>query len=359
MFAMYLVTAPFHESRLNWIHDPAPPPSRCLESTNTVPRSDSSANSSVTIPRNALAPIPRDSLHNSSVSDSSVPHPNNSVRSYPKHVPKHKKSENEVSAIAKRGSSAAPLSPAPPKKRRIRRRRQARRAANRNSGDVSAAPLTPDERWANQRAACPAGATQTQPEDSDPTSTRRTAVYPPSRIVGDSSANENSPFQLGMESSRIPGLYKLAIPDQQQDTPARTFRVKNSGSGTSSPPYLLPYTKPFSGRPSGSSMTGPTREAGEALRPGPGIVYPLLPRAHRPDTSVTVDAALPEPATFQRQDLPPTVVEIGSPRRPLLPGDALPGGPAENADATALLRYSGHPSAHLLVGIGMTKVTIV
>ena len=152
-----------------------------------------------------------------------------------------------------------------------------------------------------------------------PTSTRRTAVYPPSRIVGDSPANENSPFQLGLESSRIPGLYKPAVPDQQQDTPARTFRVKNSGSGISSPPYLLPYTKPFSGRSAGSLMTGPTREAGEALRSRSGIVYPLLPRAHRPDTSVTVDAALPEPAAFQRQDLPPTVVEIGSPSQPQTP----------------------------------------
>ena len=108
----------------------------------------------------------------------------------------------------------------------------------------------------------------------------------------------------------------VVIADPQQDTQARTFRVKNSGSGTSSPPYLLPYTKPFSGRPSGSYMTGPTREAGEALRSGSGIVYPLLPRAHRPDTSVTVDAALPEPAAFQRQYQPPTVVEIGSPTQP-------------------------------------------
>ena len=57
-------------------------------------------------------------------------------------------------------------------------------------------------------------------------------------------------------------------------------------------------------------MTGPTREAGEALRSGSGIVYPLQPRAHRPDTRVIVDAALPEPAAFQRQELPPTVVEI-------------------------------------------------
>ena len=308
------VTTPFHESRLNWIHDPAPPPSRRLESADTVPRSDSSANSSETIPRNALAPIPSDSLHNSSVSDPSVPHPNNSVCSNSRHVFKHEKSENEVSAIATIGSSTAP-----PKKRRIRRRRQARRAANRNSRDVSAAPLTQDACWANQRAAVPAGAMQTQPEDSDPTSTRRTAVYPPSRIVVDSSTNENSPFQLGLESSRFPGLYKPAVPNQQQDTQARTFRVKNSGSGTSSPPYLLPYTKPFSGRPSGSYMTGPTREAGEALRSGSGIVYPLQQLAHRPDTRVIVDAALPEPAAFQRQDLPPTVVEIGSPSQPQMP----------------------------------------
>ena len=304
------VTVPFHESRLNWVHDPAPPPSRRLESTNTVPRSDSSANSSVSVPRNILAPIPSASLHNFSDSVSSAPHPNNSVRSYSQHVPERKKSENKMSAIATRSPPAAPLSPASPKKCRIRRRRQAKCATNRNSGNLSAAPLTQDARWANQRAAGQAGATQTQPEDSDPTSTRRTAVYPPSRIVGDSLANENSPFQIGLESSRIPGLYKLAIPDHQQDTQARTFRVKNSGSGTSSPPYLLPYTKPFSGRLSESAITGPIREAGETLRSGSGIVYPLLPRAHRPDTSVTVDAALPEPAVFQRQELPPTVVEI-------------------------------------------------
>ena len=170
--------------------------------------------------------------------------------------------------------------------------------------------MTPDARWANQRAAAPAGATQPLPENSNPTSARRTAVYSPSRIVGDSLANENSPFQIDLESSRIPGLYKPAVPDQQQDTQARPFRVNNSGSGTSSPPYLLPYTKPFSGRPAESSMTSPTREAGETLRSGFGIVYPLQPRAHRPDTRVIVDATLPEPAAFQRQELPPIVVEI-------------------------------------------------
>ena len=124
------ITVPFHESRLNWVHDLAPPLSCRMESTNTVPRSDSSDNSSVFVPRNTRAPIPSDSLHNSSVSVSSAPFPNDSMCSYPKHVPERKKSENEVSAIAMCGSSAAPLSPAPPKKCRIRRRRQARRPSD-------------------------------------------------------------------------------------------------------------------------------------------------------------------------------------------------------------------------------------
>ena len=85
------------------------------------------------------------------------------------------------------------------------------------------------------RAAVPAGATQPLPETSDPTSTMRTAVYPPSRNVGDSPTNENSPFQIGLDSSRFPGLYKPAVPDQQQDTWTRHLRATSSGSGP--PPH--------------------------------------------------------------------------------------------------------------------------
>ena len=296
------VTSPFHQSHLNWIHDPTPTQSRRVESKNTVPRNTVTVNSSDPIPRNPLDPIPSASWNNSSLNAPSAPPPSNSVRPNLRCVPRNN-SENEVSAIATCGSPPAPLSSVPPKKRRTMRRRLARRAANRKEESSSV----------NQRAAVPAGVTQPLPETSDPTSARRTAVYPPSRIVGGSPTNENSPFQIGLESSEIPGLYKPAVPDQQQDTHARTFRANSSGSGTSSPPYLLPYTKPFSGRPAGSSMTSPKREAGETLRIGSGIVYPLQPRVRRPDTRITVDAALPEPAAFQRQDLPPTVVDIGSP----------------------------------------------
>ena len=238
-----IVTAPFHKSRLNWIHDPAPPPSRRLESTETVPRSDSSVNSSVPIPKNALAPIPSDSLRNSSVSDPSVPHPSNLCAQIPAICPSIRKVRTRCPPLLRAAHQQLVSPQLLPRKCRMRRRRQARCAANRNSGDVSAAPLTQDARWANQHAAVPAGATQTQPEESNPTSTRRTAVYLPSWIVGDSSANENSPFQLGLESSRFPGLYKPAVPDQQQDSQARTFRVKNSGSGTSLTP-LTCYPTP-------------------------------------------------------------------------------------------------------------------
>ena len=291
-FLFNSMTQPFHESRLCWIPSSTPSPPRRVQHTFPVPPSDSSA------------PIPSDS-----------------VCSHDDKVSVCKNSDNQASAIATRGSSGAPLTPSLPKKCRRRRRRQARRATNQNRPPSSAAPVTPDERWANQRTGRP-GATQPLLEDSDPTSRMRTAEYPHSQIVGQpliSAANENLPFHLGLESGEFPGLYKPAVPDQRQDSTARPFRVKNSGSGISSPPYLQPYTKPFSGRPARPYMTCPTREAGGALRLRSGIVYPLLLRAQRPDTNVVVDAALPEPAAVRRQELPPTVVEIGSTSQPQTP----------------------------------------
>ena len=230
-----------------------------------------------------------------------------------------KTSETQASAIAASAPSGAPLTPSLPKKCRRRRRRQARRAANQNKAPNSAVPVTPDERWANERAGS-SGATQPLLEDSDPTSRMRTAVYPHSQIIAQppvSAANENSLFYLGLELGEFPGIYKPADPDPRQDSTARPFRVKNSGSGISSPPYLQLYIKPFSGRPARPYMTTcPTREAGGALRSRSGIVYPLMPRAQRPDTNVAINAALPEPAAVQRQNQPPTIVEIGTTSQP-------------------------------------------
>ena len=151
-------------------------------------------------------------------------------------------SETQASAITASVPSGAPLTPSLPKK--CRRRRQARRAANQNRAPSSAAPVTPDERWANERAGS-SGATQPWLEDSDPTSRMRTAVYPHPSIHSQtitqppiSTANENSPFPLGLELGEFPGLYKPAVPDPRQDSTARPFRVNNSGSSLSSPPSL-------------------------------------------------------------------------------------------------------------------------
>ena len=118
-------------------------------------------------------------------------------------------------------------------------------------------------------------------------------------------ANENSAFQFGLECCGIPGLYKPAQPDPRQDSTATLNRDNISGFGLSSPSMLQPCTKPFSGLPSRRSMVSPTQEAGDAVRERPGIVYPLLQRAARPDTRVVIEAA-----ALDRRAQPPTVLEI-------------------------------------------------
>ena len=128
--------------------------------------------------------------------------------------------------------------------------------------------------------------------------------------------NRNSAFQFGLDHCEFPGLYKPAFPDPRQDLNTTPIRVNNSGSGFSSPSLLQPCTKPFSGRPARPQMTCPKREAGEAIREKPGIIYPLLPRAQRPDTKVAIEAALPEAAALGRQAQPPTVVDIGNTSQP-------------------------------------------
>ena len=186
----------------------------------------------------------------------------------------------------------------------------------------SAAPVTPDERWANQNSVFQR-ATQHQPEASDPTPMKSATVYKGQSIhslcptqLPISATNRNSAFSFGLERCEFPGLYKPALPDLKQDLTAGTLRVNNSGSSLSSPSHLHPSTKPFSGRPARPYMTCPTREAGGALRERPGIVYTLLPRAQRPDTSVAIEAALPEAAAVGRQALLPTVVDIGTTSQP-------------------------------------------
>ena len=280
------VTQPLFESRMNWIYDPAPPAPRRA----TVDYSDTPVQSSDT-------PVQSRDTHVNS------------------RDPPVLTSDTQASAIAIRASSGAPLALPHPKKSRRRRRRRNRRSANENSAPRSATPVTPDESWANRNSAFQR-ATQHQSEASDPTQMMSTPVYqeqsfhsshqPPPPVPA---TNRNAAFQFGLDRCKFPGLYKPAFPDPSQDSTANPSRVNNSGSGFSSPSLLQPYTKPFSGRPARPQMTCPTREAGEAIRERPGVVFPLQPRAQRPDTRVVIEAALPEAAVVDRRAQPPTVVE--------------------------------------------------
>ena len=138
-----------------------------------------------------------------------------------------------------------------------------------------------------------------------------------------SAANLNSEISSRQDHSEIWGLYKPAQPDPRQDSTATLTRDNISGFGLPSPALQQPTTKPFSGLPA-RRMTGPHREAGEADRERPGIVYLLLPRAARPDKRLTIDAALPEAAVLDRQSRPPTVLDIAGTS---LPENHQPQGP--------------------------------
>ena len=154
-----------------------------------------------------------------------------------------------------------------PKKKRDRRHRRERRARERENKNES---FIHDARWANQRSLVPASSsvpvrvTQSVPQAVDPISSMRTAVYPPLESVGNPTANENSPFQIGLESSRNLGLYKPTAPDPNQDTWAYNSAANSSELGPPSP------TRTFTANSLGSGNRT-------------GIIYPLQPCGRRPD----------------------------------------------------------------------------
>ena len=202
------VTQPLYESRVYWIHDPAPPTPRrpAMESTD--------------------AP---------------------------------------TSAILKE-SPGAPSTQPKRKKFQRRRRRKAARAANHNSAARQANPMTPDERWANrnsasQRATRPKSAANDLPEMRS-TPVEHLHSFHSSHLSQPPipATNENSGISSRLDHPEFSGLYKPAQADPSQDSTATHSRVNSSGFGLSSPSLQQPCTKPFSGLPS-----SPHREAGEAV----------------------------------------------------------------------------------------------
>ena len=299
------MTSPLHESRLMWIHDPHPnqPPRVSRKPTvhkknselvprnnepivprnneHTVPRNTSSVNDSNARARAPLGVIPSASWYNSSLPHPSVPPPHSSVCNP---VPRTNLQHNEATTQVSNLDSSSSL---PPKRKRDRKHRRERRARERENKSES---FIHDARWANQRSLVPADSsvpvrvTQSDPQDSNPISSMRTAVYPPLESVGNSAANENSTFQIGLESREFPGLYNPAVPDQQQDTWAYSSAANSSELGPPSPTRTS----------AANSSESRTRT---------GIVYPLQPRSLHPDVCIEVEASLPEPAALLRPDL--------------------------------------------------------
>ena len=156
----------------------------------------------------------------------------------------------------------------PPKRKRDRKHRRERRAREREERNEA---FNHDARWASQRpgdpssSSVPAQVTQSGLQDSDPISAMRPAVYYPHESVGGPRTNDNSPFQIGLESGEFsglrPGLYKPADPDPQHDTWAFSSAAYSSEIGPPSPTRTL----------AASSSDSRTRT---------GIVYP--PSATQP-----------------------------------------------------------------------------
>ena len=219
--------------------------------------------------------------------------------------------------------SEAPSQPPRRLRSRRRRRRKAARSGNGNSASRQADLATPPTRPANENAARWASSIATRPRSAanDLTGIGSTPVKHPCSFTSSPlsqppipAANQNSGRSSRQDHSEIWGLYKPAQTDPRQDLTATRYRENISGSGLSSPALQQPRTKPFSGSPAKQSMTDPYREAREAGRERPGIIYPLLPRAARPDTRLQIDAVLPEAAALDRRTRPPTVLDIAEPR---------------------------------------------
>ena len=121
-------------------------------------------------------------------------------------------------AIAKEFPGAPSTQPRQKKSRRRRRRRN-NRSANQNSAHRSTAPVTPDERWANDNSVSQS-ATRPKSAANDLPKMMSTPVYQHQSFHSSHlpqppvpAANENSAFQFGLDRCRIPGVYKPVQPD--------------------------------------------------------------------------------------------------------------------------------------------------
>ena len=274
LLLLLFLTLPLLESYLNWVADPMPPPTRRL-SDLTSPASSENAppvDSSRKLPRR-LRPRRRRGKQSASLAN-----------------------ENSASRVA---DPATPLGPSANENSASSAVTRPRSTANRNSPFPGPQPGT---------SRSPRSALMKHPQTFQPS---QPSQHPRS------TTNENAERQPRLDHPEIRGVYKPAKHSIRQDTLTSIHRDSFSGSGLSSPALQRPHRDSFSESPSGQlnkkSLTD-SREERIARGQRPGIVYPL-PRADRPDTRLTIDAALPEAAALHRTERPPTVVDIPEPRQ--------------------------------------------
>ena len=297
------VTSPLHESRLLWIHDPHhnQPPRVPHRQTVVTEKQDA-------VPRNIQPKVPR---NNSKVPRNNpvTQHSDARVRAHLENIQSSSWYNSNLSSdVYSRSSVCNPVprtnlqesndvreqavsSSLPPKRKRDHKHRRERRAREREERREA---FIHDVRWASQRpgdpssSSVPAQVTQSGLQDSDPISAMRPAVYYPSESVGNPLTNDNSLFQIDLESGEFSGLrqglYKPADPAPQHDTWAFSPAEYSSEKGPPSPTRTL----------AASSSDSRTRT---------GIVYPLQPRSRQPDVCIQVEASLAEPAALLQPEL--------------------------------------------------------
>ena len=257
------VKAPLANSRINWAYDSPPSQSHHIAPRQTTPKSKTNM-----ITRKSHDKKPRNNIENNN---------ENQANDSPRNNVKNSNNNQDHNSL-------------PPKKKRNRYYRRERRAIERaERGEV----FNHDARWTSQRpgdpssSSIPVGMTHSGPQDGDPISAMRPAVYYPHGSVGNSLTNDNSPFQIGREAGEFPGLYKPADPDPQHDTRTYSSIANSLETGPPSPTRTL----------AANSSDSRTRT---------GIVYPVQPRSRRPDICIEVEASLPEPVPLRRADLQPS-----------------------------------------------------
>ena len=300
------MTRPFYENRLNWIPDPAPPaPCRLDDLTSPAP-----APAIPTPPSEAHPRLPR--------------------RLRPR---RRRKRKTAATANSNSASCEADLATPPVL------------SANRNSSRWASSVATRPRSAANDLPGIQPGTRSALKKHPQSFTSSQLSQHP------DPAANENRDRPFCQDHSETRGVHKPAQIDPRQDSTANCQRDNFSGFGLSSPALQQPPTKPFSGSPSRQLMTDPLREAREAGRQRPGIVYPL-PRTARPDTWLTIDAALPEAAALDRCERPPTVVDIPEPGR--TEGTRLPG-PSQQCGSRSPRRHSRKRPRNRSTGVYRSK----